>query len=83
MTGVQPLEGIRVADFGQFIAGPAVGQILADLGATVVKVEPLDGEVSRASGVYGAAMVRTNNRGKLGLAVDPQQDPCHCNRSVG
>lgn len=68
--GNQPLEGIRVADFGQFIAGPAVGQILAELGATVVKVEPLEGEVSRGAGVYGDAMVRTNNRGKLGLAVD-------------
>ena len=70
MTGSLPLEGTKVADFGQFIAGPAVGQMLSDLGASVVKVEPKDGEVSRRSGIYGLAMVRTNNRDKLGLAVD-------------
>lgn len=69
MTG-QPLDGIRVADFGQFIAGPAAGQILADLGARVVKVEPVGGEAARAAGDVGAAMIRTNNRDKLGLAVD-------------
>lgn len=69
MTG-QPLDGIRVADFGQFIAGPAVGQILADLGARVVKVEPVGGEAARAAGDLGAAVIRTNNRDKLGLAVD-------------
>ena len=66
----RPLDGIRVADFGQFIAGPAVGQILSDFGATVVKVEPLDGEVSRSTGTSGSAMVRAHNRDKLGLAVD-------------
>ena len=66
-----PLEGIRVADFGQFIAGPAVGEILAEMGARVVKVEPPSGgEVSRTAGSYGEAMVRTHNRDKLGLAVD-------------
>lgn len=70
MYGNGPLAGIRVADFGQFVAGPAVGQHLADLGATVVKVEPLEGESSRNGGLYGEAMVRTNNRDKLGLAVD-------------
>lgn len=77
MSGSRPLEGIRVADFGQFIAGPAVGQILAELGATVVKVEPLDGETSRVAGVYGDAMVRTNNRDKLGLAVDLRSPEGH------
>lgn len=69
MTG-RPLEGIRVADFGQFVAGPAVGQHLADLGATVVKVEPLAGESARGAGGHGSPMVNTNNRDKLGLAVD-------------
>lgn len=64
------LEGLRVADFGQFISGPAVGQLLSDLGATVVKVEPLAGEASRSAGVLGEAIVRANNRDKLGLAVD-------------
>lgn len=65
-----PLDEIMVADFGQFIAGAAVGQALAELGATVIKIEPTDGEPARSSGAYGQAMVRTNNRDKLALAVD-------------
>jgi crotonobetainyl-CoA:carnitine CoA-transferase CaiB-like acyl-CoA transferase len=66
----RPLEGVRVADFGQFIAGPAVGQLLADMGATVVKVEPLDGDAARSAGAMGEAMIATHNRDKHGLAVD-------------
>ena len=38
-----PLHGIKVIDFGQYIAGPAVAMILADLGATVVHVDPPNG----------------------------------------
>lgn len=70
MTGNRPLSGVRVADFGQFIAGPGVGMLLAELGAQVIKVEPVTGEPARAAGRYGSAMVLTNNRDKLGLAVD-------------
>lgn len=66
----RPLAGVRVADFGQFIAGPATGQMLADLGATVVKVEPLGGEAARAAGAMGAAMVAAHNRDKMSIAID-------------
>ncbi len=38
-----PLAGVRVADFGQQIAGPAVAMVLADLGATVVRIDPPTG----------------------------------------
>ncbi|MGB0496511.1 MAG: CoA transferase, partial [Kangiellaceae bacterium] len=38
-----PLMGVRVVDFGQQIAGPAVAMILADLGATVIHIDPPDG----------------------------------------
>jgi crotonobetainyl-CoA:carnitine CoA-transferase CaiB-like acyl-CoA transferase len=38
-----PLKGIRVVDFGQQIAGPAVAMVLADLGATVVHIDPPTG----------------------------------------
>ena len=34
------LDGIRVIDFGQYIAGPLVGMLLADQGADVIKVDP-------------------------------------------
>ena len=39
-----PLEGVRVADFTQIIAGPLSGRILAEMGADVIKIEPLGGE---------------------------------------
>ena len=42
-----PLDGIRVLEFAQVIAGPFCGVALADLGADVVKVEPPDGGPSR------------------------------------
>ena len=38
-----PLTGVKIVDFGQYIAGPAVGMLLGDLGATVVKIDPLAG----------------------------------------
>jgi crotonobetainyl-CoA:carnitine CoA-transferase CaiB-like acyl-CoA transferase len=66
----QPLTGVRVVDFGQFIAAPAAGAALAAMGADVIKVEPVGGESARQIGVYGQAMVRTYNGGKRSLAVD-------------
>lgn len=43
----KPLSGIRVLEIGPYTAGPYAGRLLADLGAEVIKVEPLGGEVSR------------------------------------
>jgi crotonobetainyl-CoA:carnitine CoA-transferase CaiB-like acyl-CoA transferase len=42
-----PLEGIKVLDFGQAALGPVCGRLLADLGADVIKVEPLEGDFAR------------------------------------
>lgn len=67
---IAPLTGVRVVDLGQFIAAPAAGQALVEMGADVVKVEPVAGEGARHIGVYGDAMVRTYNGGKRALAVD-------------
>ncbi len=44
MSSKGPLEGIRVVTFGSFIAGPFAGQLLADMGADVIKVEPPTGD---------------------------------------
>ncbi|NCG34402.1 MAG: hypothetical protein GWO78_00145 [Dehalococcoidales bacterium] len=44
-----PIEGITVIEFGNFVAGPTAGQLLADLGANVIKIEPPMGEPWRHS----------------------------------
>src|SRR5215471_2809855 len=45
----QPLAGIRVIELANFIAGPLAGTLLADMGADVVKVEPPQGDMGRAT----------------------------------
>ena len=62
-----PLAGVRVVDFGAFLAGPLAPMMLADLGADVVKVEPVRGDPVRGwrDGFYVAC-----NRGKRGIALD-------------
>src|SRR5207344_2531841 len=42
-----PLEGVRVVEYAQYVAGPLCGVLLADLGADVVKVEPPAGDAYR------------------------------------
>jgi crotonobetainyl-CoA:carnitine CoA-transferase CaiB-like acyl-CoA transferase len=62
-----PLAGVRVLEFGHFVAGPFCGHVLGDLGADVVKVEPITGEVLRWS---GSASFVAANRGKRSVAID-------------
>ncbi|MFO1082401.1 MAG: CaiB/BaiF CoA-transferase family protein [Reyranellaceae bacterium] len=63
-----PLSDTLVLDLTQVIAGPTAGQILGDMGADVIKVEPLQGEHFRPQ--LGGAWVPSMNRNKRGLAVD-------------
>jgi crotonobetainyl-CoA:carnitine CoA-transferase CaiB-like acyl-CoA transferase len=70
----KPLEGVRVLDLSHVIAGPLASFYLAQLGAEVIKIEPPQGEVMRASrspadGDTPAAFVALN-AGKRSLAVD-------------
>ena len=44
-----PLEGVRVIEVGQALAGPLAGVLLADMGADVIKVEPPQGDMARAT----------------------------------
>lgn len=45
----KPLEGLIVLDFTAFIAGPYASRLMADMGATVIKIEPLTGEATRSA----------------------------------
>ena len=81
MSDSKPLEGIRVVELARVLAGPWCGQLLADLGAEVVKVErPGVGDDTRSWGPpfitdedganLGAAYYHSTNRGKSGVAID-------------
>lgn len=69
-----PLAGVRVIDFGQYIAGPGAAMTLAELGASVTKIEPLAGDQARHIGRYGESMIRAYNRGKRSIALDLKSD---------
>jgi crotonobetainyl-CoA:carnitine CoA-transferase CaiB-like acyl-CoA transferase len=68
-----PLAGLRVVEFGQFIAIPAAGQILRDLGADVIKVEPAKGDAARgiawSKDDFGP-MFAPYNRGKRSVVLN-------------
>src|SRR5262245_61724252 len=69
-----PLSGIRVLEVGHVLAGPFGGMLLADLGADVIKIEPIEGDLSRRVGslsvgehnVYFASI----NRNKRSVHID-------------
>ena len=65
-----PLEGVRVIEFCHVVMGPTCGLILADLGAEVIKVEPIDGDHTRKLVASGAGFFPTYNRNKKSIAVD-------------
>lgn len=72
----QPLHDIMVLDMGTFITGPAAGMLLADMGATVIKVEqPGTGDPFRAfnGGLYSPHF-QTYNRNKKSITLDTRQD---------
>ena len=72
-----PLEGIRVLDLGRHQAGPRCAQVLARLGAEVIKVERLEGEETRSHGPYSngqSAYWVQYNSGKKSLAIDLRRD---------
>ena len=73
-----PLEGIRVIELARILAGPWAGQLLADLGAEVIKVEAPEGDDTRRwgppfierEGDRSAAYFHSCNRGKKSVTVD-------------
>lgn len=67
--GRQPLSGVRVLDLGTVIAGAHAGGVLANLGADVIKIEPVEGDPFRSDNGGFQAF----NRGKRGLGMDLKQ----------
>jgi len=67
---VLPLDGVRVVEFAHMVMGPTCGLVLADLGADVIKVEPLEGDNTRRLVGAGAGFYPIFNRNKKSLAVD-------------
>ena len=68
-----PLAGIRVVEFTHMVMGPTCGMVLADLGAEVIKVEPLAGDNTRQLLGSGAGFFPLFNRNKKSIALDLQQ----------
>ncbi|WP_341988901.1 CaiB/BaiF CoA-transferase family protein [Azorhizobium sp. AG788] len=76
----RPLEGLKVLELARILAGPWIGQVLADLGADVIKVESPDGDDTRTwgppfveaadGGDLSAAYFHAANRGKKSVVVD-------------
>ncbi len=65
-----PLEGIRVYEFTHMVMGPMVGLVLAELGADVVKIEPVGGDNTRRLVGSGAGYFPMYARGKRSVALD-------------
>lgn len=81
MSPTKPLSGLRVLDLSRVLAGPFAGQLLADLGADVIKVESPQGDdtrgwgppfIDRHDGSRDAAYFHSCNRGKRSLVADFQ-----------
>jgi crotonobetainyl-CoA:carnitine CoA-transferase CaiB-like acyl-CoA transferase len=80
LSGARPLAGLKVLELARILAGPWVGQLLADLGADVVKVESPDGDDTRSwgppfveaadGGHLSAAYFHACNRGKRSITAD-------------
>ena len=66
----QPLAGLRVVEFTHMVMGPTCGMVLADMGAEVIKVEPIDGDRTRRLLGAGSGFFPMFNRNKKSIAID-------------
>jgi crotonobetainyl-CoA:carnitine CoA-transferase CaiB-like acyl-CoA transferase len=65
-----PLTGLRVVEFTHMVMGPTCGMVLADMGAEVIKVEPIEGDRTRHLLGAGAGFFPMFNRNKKSIAID-------------
>ncbi len=69
-----PLDGIRVIEFSHMVMGPSAGLLLADLGADVIKIEPVSGDKTRDLKGSGAGYFAMYNRNKRSIRIDLKSD---------
>src|SRR5690606_10383107 len=71
------LEGIRVLDFGRYIAGPFCASLLSDMGAEVIRIEKVQGSedrfVSPVTDTGDGALYMQMGRNKLGMTLNPMK----------
>jgi len=65
-----PLAGLRVVEFTHMVMGPTCGMVLADMGADVIKIEPIDGDRTRRLLGAGSGFFPMFNRNKKSVAID-------------
>jgi len=70
MTTPAPLSGLKVVEFTHMVMGPAAGAVLASLGASVVRVEPIEGDKTRTLLGSGAGYFPMYNRHKQSISLD-------------
>ena len=73
-----PLDGVRVIELANYLAAPACAALMADMGASIVKVEPPDGDVYRGHRTMRAGdpisyALAVDNRGKRSMTLDLDQ----------
>jgi crotonobetainyl-CoA:carnitine CoA-transferase CaiB-like acyl-CoA transferase len=69
-AAAQPLRGIKIVEFTHMVMGPAVGAILVELGAEVVRIEPIGGDSTRKLSGSGAGYFPMYNRNKKSICLD-------------
>ena len=69
-TQALPLTGLRVVEFTHMVMGPTCGMVLADMGAEVIKVEPIEGDRTRHLLGVGTGFFPMFNRNKKSIAID-------------
>ncbi len=73
-NGPKPLAGIKIVEFTHMVMGPAVGHVLAGLGAEIVRIEPIGGDRTRRLLGSGAGYFPMYNRGKQSICLDLKSD---------
>lgn len=74
MHAAKPLDGVRVIEFSHMVMGPAAGLVLADMGADILKIEPVHGDNTRRLKGSGAGYFSMYNRNKRSICLDVKSE---------